>query len=276
MQCEFQTLYITAIPAYHHLEVAWLCHKLQVAVIELKHVCVDIESDITAFACLQGDALKALQLLDRPADGCCQITDIELNNLVGIILAGVLHIDSETEFAAGIHRRAAQSRFAIFKRGVAKSESERIERVIAHIDIVALIFAILFRSLRYRASRVQMIIINRYLSESLWHSHGEMTRRRLLAEYHIADGIVYFISKGKSPIYDQFAHRALDALEGGLKPKAQEVPKHTVPGKNSKNAFKWFKDNYAERLKGMFGAHYKERKLDRALWVYGHLFKASD
>ena len=76
--------------------------------------------------------------------------------------------------------------------------------------------------------------------------------------------LVYFISKGKSPIYDQFAHRALDALEKGLKPKAQEVPKHTVPEKKSKNAFKWF------------GSHYKERKLDRALWVYGHLFTASD
>ena len=88
--------------------------------------------------------------------------------------------------------------------------------------------------------------------------------------------LVYFISKGKSPIYDQFAHRALDALEKGLKPKAQEVPKHTVPEKKSKNAFKWFEDNYAKRLNEMFGSHYKERKLDRALWVYGHLFKASD
>lgn len=87
--------------------------------------------------------------------------------------------------------------------------------------------------------------------------------------------LVYFISKGESPIYDRFAHQALDALEKGLEPKANEVPKHTVPGKNSKHAFNWFENQYAKRLKTMFPGYYKERKLDRVLWVYGHLFKDS-
>ena len=87
--------------------------------------------------------------------------------------------------------------------------------------------------------------------------------------------LVYFISKGESPIYDRFAHQALDALEKGLEPRAKEVPKHTVPDKNSKHAFNWFETQYAKRLKTMFPGYYKERKLDRALWVYGHLFKNS-
>jgi hypothetical protein len=87
--------------------------------------------------------------------------------------------------------------------------------------------------------------------------------------------LVYFISKGESPIYDRFAHQALDALEKGLKPKTGEVPKHNVPEKSNKYAFNWFESQYAQRLKTMFPSHYKERKLDRALWVYGHLFKSA-
>lgn len=85
--------------------------------------------------------------------------------------------------------------------------------------------------------------------------------------------LVYFISQGESPIYDRFAHQALDALEKGLIPKIDKVTKYTVPDKKSKHAFCWFTKEYSKRLKCSFPNHYKSRSLDRALWVYGHLFK---
>lgn len=168
-----------------------------------------------------------------------------------------------------------------WKIGRIDHKASHIEGVVQYKDIPFDHFIV--RSMYGREIKVEKLcnyIVSEYSSlsnrspEEIYRSLLNLDVSGLGTVYLLT--LVYFISKGKSPIYDQFAHRALDALEKGLKPKAQEVPKHTVPEKKSKNAFKWFEDNYAKRLNGMFGSHYKERKLDRALWVYGHLFKASD
>src|SRR5574344_1661758 len=105
---------------------------LQVAVVELEHIDINCEIDIAALTRLQRYSFKALQLLDGAAYCGCHVADIKLNNLVGVILASVLYVDSESELAICVHRRAAQAWLAIFKGGVAQSIAERIERIVAH------------------------------------------------------------------------------------------------------------------------------------------------
>lgn len=83
--------------------------------------------------------------------------------------------------------------------------------------------------------------------------------------------LVYFISKGEMPIYDRFAQQALDAICAKKKP-GEYVKQKTPPDKMSKTAFQWYEKNYRTPLKNLFPQDYKNRDLDRALWVYGHLF----
>ncbi len=89
--------------------------------------------------------------------------------------------------------------------------------------------------------------------------------------------LLYFISKGRYPIYDRFAKMALYAIRAGLEPGA-EVPYADLPGKESRKRFERVFDDhmvpYIEDLRGVFGEKALQgRDVDRALWVYGHCFK---
>lgn len=92
--------------------------------------------------------------------------------------------------------------------------------------------------------------------------------------------LLYFTSNhkypGECPIYDRFAMRALLAIKNntiiGGSVKCGELP-----DKKSKNFSKSIDEKiteYISMLKDVFGNEYKNvRNIDRALWVYGHLFK---
>lgn len=94
--------------------------------------------------------------------------------------------------------------------------------------------------------------------------------------------LLYFATNhqhpGKCPIYDRFAMRALLAINGDKK-IGDAVNCGELPDKNSKN----FSETVGEKMKqyinliyGIFGEEYNtNRDTDRALWVYGHLFKDS-
>lgn len=88
--------------------------------------------------------------------------------------------------------------------------------------------------------------------------------------------LLYFISKGKYPIYDRFAMMSLDAIIGNIKPYTEKVTPSDLPEKNSKKfekIFDMYNDKYIKKIKQIFGKSYWEtRNIDRALWVYGHAF----
>ncbi len=88
--------------------------------------------------------------------------------------------------------------------------------------------------------------------------------------------LLYFISKGKWPIYDRFAMMALNAIKSGAEPGAT-VDCLELPAKNSdefSNVMEILKEKYIKPLQEIFGDEYtKKRDIDRALWVYGHCFK---
>lgn len=87
--------------------------------------------------------------------------------------------------------------------------------------------------------------------------------------------LLYFISNGKCPIYDRFAMQALKAISES-KRIGDSVECGELPDKSSKN-FSCCVGNrikeYAGLMKDIFGEEcMKKRNIDRALWVYGHLF----
>lgn len=89
--------------------------------------------------------------------------------------------------------------------------------------------------------------------------------------------LLYFISHGKYPIYDRFAMAALEAINDSSKRPEDEVAFHALPDKSSKKFETIIGDEmdpYINRIENIFGkAYWKNRDIDRALWVYGHLFK---
>lgn len=96
--------------------------------------------------------------------------------------------------------------------------------------------------------------------------------------------VLYFVTQGDLPIYDRFAAVALDAILAGKKPGAM-IEYKSLPQKNEQS----FKERllsssqhslyqqYIELLCNLFGNCYKcTRDIDRALWVYGHLFQIKE
>ena len=80
--------------------------------------------------------------------------------------------------------------------------------------------------------------------------------------------VMYFLSKGKIPIYDQFAHKAIKAIHFEKKPK--EIYVGSAPSKTEiANAINML-DEYMWYLEKVFGTPHIPRDIDRALWVYGH------
>ena len=96
--------------------------------------------------------------------------------------------------------------------------------------------------------------------------------------------LLYFISKGKYPIFDQFADKALDVISNNKEEfpntdhKMYEPLPSELPTKGEKP--REFKERYheycekIEKLKNQLPEVYRNprnRGLDRALWVYGHI-----
>lgn len=91
--------------------------------------------------------------------------------------------------------------------------------------------------------------------------------------------ILFFLSAGNYPIYDRFAHIALKEI-GDLKAFNETISdkelKEEINVDSVKNdkIFDGYSKYYIKRLNDIFGENeYKNnRKIDQALWAYGHLF----
>ena len=86
--------------------------------------------------------------------------------------------------------------------------------------------------------------------------------------------LLFFITQGELPIYDRYAEIALKAIAGNIRP-GQEVRYAELPGKNDTASEIWKSriQPYINTLEMFFGDEWeRNRDIDRALWVYGHLF----
>lgn len=91
--------------------------------------------------------------------------------------------------------------------------------------------------------------------------------------------ILYFLSRKMYPIYDQFAHIAIKVIDeensfNSLITDADLKREFNPDSRNATKIFENYNEYYIKRLQSIFGNAYKtNRDIDRALWVYGHLFK---
>ena len=90
--------------------------------------------------------------------------------------------------------------------------------------------------------------------------------------------LLHFISNGEFPIYDRFAMASLVSLKFHLN-HGTKICLKELPDKSSDEASSLLEDNqnfykeYIDLLTSFFGNQWKsKRKIDRALWVYGHFF----
>ncbi len=86
---------------------------------------------------------------------------------------------------------------------------------------------------------------------------------------------LFFISKGKAPIYDKFVHKAVLALNRNQSPV--DISLADNPNKTDDKKISAIYHDYMKLLKEVFpdyefnkGGIFISRELDRALWVYGH------
>lgn len=85
----------------------------------------------------------------------------------------------------------------------------------------------------------------------------------------------FFLTNGKLPIYDRFAHIALKVIyeHSPFESVVTDSQLDREFRKGSDNIEKDYNDNYVSRLESIFGTRYvTDRRIDQALWVYGHLF----
>lgn len=87
--------------------------------------------------------------------------------------------------------------------------------------------------------------------------------------------LLYFLSKGTYPIYDRFAHIAIKMIYDGRDFTSLVTDKELRNEFNPDiNNFNDYIEKYMDRIDEIFKLCNceKKRDIDRALWVYGHLF----
>lgn len=121
--------------------------------------------------------------------------------------------------------------------------------------------------------------INNYVDEEKWQEAYkaimEISPKNIGPVYNI--NTLFFLTGGKAPIYDAFAHKAVKGLLLNIAPS--EVYLGSNPDKKDVVNITAMYQEYMILLKMVFKDWFKQkkkedlfipRKLDRALWVYGH------
>ncbi len=80
--------------------------------------------------------------------------------------------------------------------------------------------------------------------------------------------LLFFKSGGRWPIYDRFAHKATKALF--MEKCPDQVYVGEAPAKKNINDVVNMYSEYVWLLEKLFGYKEIDRRIDRALWVYGH------
>jgi len=91
--------------------------------------------------------------------------------------------------------------------------------------------------------------------------------------------VLYFLSSGVLPIYDKYAHIALLAIKNNIRINQTVYgykPIESATDMTSRErAWRTYID-YCKLLLEVVGEEkYKDRSVDRSLWVYGHVFKTA-
>ncbi len=127
--------------------------------------------------------------------------------------------------------------------------------------------------------------INKFVEDENWKEAYktvmEISPENIGPVYNI--NALFFLTGGKAPIYDVFAHKAVKALLLNISPSEAYLGGN--PGKKDVNSVVAMYQEYMIISKLLFNDWFKTKKkddmfipreLDRALWVYGHSQKEPD
>ena len=117
--------------------------------------------------------------------------------------------------------------------------------------------------------------------DSSWREKNVCELYNLINDHNIENiGPVYIlalcslIKSGTEPIYDKFTDIALDAIGDDTKVIWASISYKEMPDKKSERSVMKRYDSFKDKLKVHFGNEWqKDRNIDRALWVYGHMFR---
>ena len=89
------------------------------------------------FRLFQVDALEAFQLFHGAGNAAHQVADIELYDFICIVVTRIGYGYGSSQFAVRIQLLGAERDVTVLEGGVAQAIAERIQRVVAHIQVVA-------------------------------------------------------------------------------------------------------------------------------------------
>ncbi len=186
---------------------------------------------------------------------------------------------------SGLEKKKDVKDVLAWKLGRIDAEKTKQKGVIAYRDnwILENSKARSCRRLQFNIERVSKIVLELFI-ENKKSPIGEQAILDILKEqFRQEDGIgttymitlLYFIKKGKYPIYDQYAYRAVQAIKDEIKPGSKVISPLNLPSRKDDSFMNTTKklSPYVNCIKCLFGSDYdNSRDWDRALWVYGHLF----
>jgi hypothetical protein len=85
--------------------------------------------------------------------------------------------------------------------------------------------------------------------------------------------VLFFITQGSEPIYDQYAHKAALAIDQGVRPGQAVTTYKAVEEWPDYDRFKNLLRAISRACSPQSSTMFISRSLDRALFVYGHLFR---
>ena len=120
-------------------------------------------------------------------------------------------------------------------------------------------------------------VISNFPGENDIDSFAKMKVSGIGPVYKIS--LLFFATKGEYPIYDQFADLGLRAIRENAEPQKKKYEYKELTD-NFKTKYTQYIE-YLDQLSKEYSIEYKGntdecRKLDRALWVYRHMFKEKE
>ena len=152
--CTLQCL-VTTVRSYHDVISTRIEDITTITIFIFQHVGCDQEIDALALSGLEMHAAETFEFFHRTRNLCGRMMDIELHHLVAVALASIGHRHGSSDTAIARDAVSTQLRLAVRKGCIAQPIAKRVERVVANVDVVALILIVFLRTLSHGTSLIE-------------------------------------------------------------------------------------------------------------------------
>ena len=137
------------------------------------------------------DALEAFQLFHGAGNAAHQVADIELYDFICIVVTRIGYGYGSGQLAVRIQLLGAERDVTVLEGGVAQAIAERIQRVVAHIQVVAAELLEPFAFFQ-RTAGILVVVCHRQLAHILRESGGQLTAGANVSEHYVGNGVCSF------------------------------------------------------------------------------------